>query len=180
MNIVAALRLSYSYVRYALLVLQEKQLKRSVSVRSEMRTLSAKLLQELSDLDETIVMGMNKNASLQEAEIIFSSAACLNASFPTTGPHEVNDLNMDLKAARNAFQSISTKKRLLEWISEVVRIDLCSYIQLEHRCDEDLRFYLILLECPVFRYPHLEWCQKVLTAIGRLMIHVGIFSRNRH
>eukprot|EP00057_Strongylocentrotus_purpuratus_P015440 XP_011669914.1 PREDICTED: RCC1 and BTB domain-containing protein 2-like [Strongylocentrotus purpuratus] len=33
----------------------EKQLKRSVSVRSEMRTLSAKLLQELSDLDETII-----------------------------------------------------------------------------------------------------------------------------
>eukprot|EP00057_Strongylocentrotus_purpuratus_P015438 XP_011669912.1 PREDICTED: uncharacterized protein LOC105440957 [Strongylocentrotus purpuratus] len=149
----------------------EKQLKRSVSVRSEMPTLSIELLQELSDLDETIFRGMNKNASFQEAEIIFSSTVCLNASFPTTGPHEVNDLNMDLKAARNAFELIFRKKRLLEWISEVVRIDLCSYIQLEHRCDEDLRFYLILLECPVFRYPHFEWCRKVLTAIGRLMIH---------
>ena len=85
MNIVAALRLFYSYVRYALLILQEKQLKTSDSVRSEMPTLSAKLLQELSDLDETIFMGMNKNASLREAEIIFSSTACLNASFPMTG-----------------------------------------------------------------------------------------------
>ncbi|XP_030837220.1 uncharacterized protein LOC105440957 [Strongylocentrotus purpuratus] len=63
----------------------EKQLKRSVSVRSEMPTLSIELLQELSDLDETIFRGMNKNASFQEAEIIFSSTVCLNASFPTTG-----------------------------------------------------------------------------------------------
>lgn len=31
-------------------------------------------------------------------------------------PNEVNDLNMDLKAGRNAFKLILRKKRLLEWV----------------------------------------------------------------
>nr|XP_054770897.1 probable E3 ubiquitin-protein ligase HERC3 [Lytechinus pictus] len=138
--------------------------------QNEMPILSNELLQSLSEVDEAIPMETNSSEPIKEAKMIFSSPASLNASFPMAGPHDDDDLDIDLEAARNAFKLISSKEILLEWIAEVVTNDMCRNIQLEQLTDKDLRFFFILLECPIFHSPQFPWCRKVLTALGKLLI----------
>nr|XP_054770908.1 probable E3 ubiquitin-protein ligase HERC6 [Lytechinus pictus] len=138
--------------------------------QNEMPILSNELLQSLSEVDEAIPMETNSSEPIKEAKMIFSSPASLNASFPMAGPHDDDDLDIDLEAARNAFKLISSKEILLEWIAEVVTNDMCRNIQLEQLTDKDLQFFFILLECPIFHSPQFPWCRKVLTALGKLLI----------
>ncbi|XP_041482666.1 probable E3 ubiquitin-protein ligase HERC4 [Lytechinus variegatus] len=138
--------------------------------QNEMPILSNELLQSLSEVDENIPMETSSSEPIKEARMIFSSPACLNASFPMAGPHGDDDLDIDLEAARKAFKLIASKEILLEWIAEVVTNDMCRTIQLEQLTDMDLQFFFILLECPIFHYPQFPWCRKVLTALGKLLI----------
>nr|XP_054773570.1 uncharacterized protein LOC129281678 [Lytechinus pictus] len=98
------------------------------------------------------------------------SFGCLSRGIKRYWPHDDDDLDIDLVAARNAFKLINSKEILLEWIAEVVTNDMCRNIQLEQLNDKDLRFFFILLECPIFHSPQFPWCRKVLTALGKLLI----------
>ncbi|XP_030837224.1 probable E3 ubiquitin-protein ligase HERC6 [Strongylocentrotus purpuratus] len=138
----------------------------SITPGREIDTLSAELLQSLSDVEGDIA---EEDALFQYASMVFSSPACLNASFRQTGPNEVNGLNIDLKAARRAFGVISKNDKLLERLSDVISVDLCTSIPQSTPHVEALQFIFILMECPVFSNPHRHWGRRALAAAERLL-----------
>ncbi|XP_063967097.1 probable E3 ubiquitin-protein ligase HERC4 isoform X2 [Lytechinus pictus] len=137
--------------------------------------LSAELLQSLANTEGDITEDM---ASFKHARAVFSSPACLNASFLQTGPKEINGPNVDLEAARKAFEMIGKNSRLLEKLSKVISVDLCMTPPRSKPHGEALRFILILLECPVFSNPQHPWGRNVLSAMGTFMISLHKSSQS--
>ncbi|XP_030838470.1 uncharacterized protein LOC105440956 [Strongylocentrotus purpuratus] len=143
-----------------------KDVQITINPGKEIDTLSAELLQSLSDVGGDIT---EEDALFQYASMVFSSPACLNASFRQTGPNEVNGLNVDLKAARRAYEVISKNEKLLKKLSDVISVDLCNIVPQSILHVEALRFIFVLMECPVFSNPHRPWGRRALAAADRLM-----------
>ncbi|XP_030838471.1 probable E3 ubiquitin-protein ligase HERC4, partial [Strongylocentrotus purpuratus] len=148
----------------------------SIAPGREIGTLSAGLLQSLSDIN---IQGdiTEEDALFQYASMVFSSPACLNASFRQTGPNEVDGLNVDLKAARRAYKVISKNDKLLEKLSEVISVNLCTSIPQSTPHIEALRFIYILMECPVFSNHHRPWGRRALAAADRLIGFLHMASK---
>eukprot|EP00057_Strongylocentrotus_purpuratus_P015423 XP_011669897.1 PREDICTED: probable E3 ubiquitin-protein ligase HERC4 [Strongylocentrotus purpuratus] len=138
----------------------------SITPRREIYTLSAERLQSLSDMEEDV---NGEVALFKYTSMVFASPACLNASFRQTGPNEVDGLNIDLKAARRAFEVISKNDKLLEKLSNVISVDLCNSVPQLTPHVEALRFIFVLMECPVFSNPHRPWGRRALAAAESLM-----------
>ncbi|XP_071495065.1 probable E3 ubiquitin-protein ligase HERC4 isoform X2 [Diadema antillarum] len=140
-------------------------------------TLTENLLLELS----TVVPTASPPQRAKElADMCFSSAACLNASFLKEDTdqcdfHEIGaDHEVDLDAARSAFQPLSDKTSVLQMISGLLNTYLLPSLMqadgaLSHA--ESLRLYLLLMECPVLSKPKESWCRETISKLARAFLH---------
>ncbi|XP_071491070.1 LOW QUALITY PROTEIN: probable E3 ubiquitin-protein ligase HERC4 [Diadema antillarum] len=136
----------------------------------EPAALSAKLLRDLA----SVVPNTSPPPKARKlAEVVFSSAACLNASFlkPNDDHYCCGKSNhgVDLDAARSAFKHLSDKNMILEIISEVITSTLVPSLPESPPDVEALRLYLVLMECPVLSRPQERWCRHTICQLGNAL-----------
>ncbi|CAO2603980.1 E3 ISG15--protein ligase Herc6 [Lemmus lemmus] len=132
-------------------------------------SVSMKILREINRINESLVhkwIAAKRNKEREEAKreisIIFSSSACLTASFwkkRDTG--EKNFIDVDLKMARDVFKKLSE----VPWISSLIITCLQDKIIKDLPYDslhqDALLVFLLLPECPMMQDPRNFW--KTLT-----------------
>eukprot|EP00057_Strongylocentrotus_purpuratus_P007783 XP_011662257.1 PREDICTED: probable E3 ubiquitin-protein ligase HERC4 [Strongylocentrotus purpuratus] len=104
------------------------------------------------------------------AEVVFSSAACLNASFlkENNGHYCCGKSNhgVDLDTARKAFRHLADKNMILEILASNINASLVPSLPESPPDVEALRLYLLLMECPVLSRPQERWCRHTIAQIG--------------
>ncbi|XP_012502624.1 PREDICTED: probable E3 ubiquitin-protein ligase HERC6 isoform X2 [Propithecus coquereli] len=85
-----------------------------------------------------------------EMRIIFSSPACLTASFlKQRGPGETLSIDVDLQMARDTFKKLTKKEWISSTITACLEGDLLRALPCRSPHQEALSVFLLLPECPV-------------------------------
>ncbi|XP_071808408.1 probable E3 ubiquitin-protein ligase HERC4 [Asterias amurensis] len=97
---------------------------------------------------------------MSSIEEVFSSAACLNASFLKTNEAHYGsgrqNHGVDLDKAREQFGRIASKEAVVRYIAEILGVLLIPNLPSSPPDVEALRLYLLLIESPVFTDPSPE------------------------
>ncbi|XP_033108206.1 probable E3 ubiquitin-protein ligase HERC3 [Anneissia japonica] len=123
--------------------------------------LDTKSISELSAISHLSVVPDNIEKAIQN---LFSSSACLNASFLRSEHYCCNEENsgLNLVSARKTFKRISRKHNILSEISKVIHTQLSPTLLKSPPGIEALRLYLLLLEFPTMQFPEL-YLQSIIS-----------------
>ncbi|XP_074179739.1 putative E3 ubiquitin-protein ligase HERC6 isoform X2 [Rhinolophus sinicus] len=119
---------------------------------------SKKTLPEISRINQslteqwmTVASGCTKReVAEREIEVIFSSPACLTASFLKKREHgEANSIDVDLQMARDTFEKLTKKEWISCTITEHLRNKLLKALPCCSPHQEALSVFLLLPQCPV-------------------------------
>ncbi|XP_067413265.1 probable E3 ubiquitin-protein ligase HERC6 [Emydura macquarii macquarii] len=127
---------------------------------------STDTLQKISRIDRTLIdkwMAMNDGTdeikeAKREIAVIFSSPACLNASFlKPSSALEANCVGVDLQKAREVFDELAKKEWIANTINSYLIVHLIPGLPLHSAHQEALSIFLLLAECFVmFKEQNLE------------------------
>ncbi|XP_022087391.1 probable E3 ubiquitin-protein ligase HERC4 [Acanthaster planci] len=146
---------------------------REISVDDHIATVDAILIDtlEAAPPDEGL-----SEAVMSSVEEIFSSAACLNASFlKGDGAHfgsSRQNHGVDLDAAREQFSRLAGKEAVLRYMAEILGVYLIPSLPPSPPDIEALRLYLLLMESPVFTDPSPERYGTVVVQFGEALCNI--------
>ncbi|XP_006900082.1 PREDICTED: probable E3 ubiquitin-protein ligase HERC6 [Elephantulus edwardii] len=129
---------------------------------TESPSVSRKTLPEISQINQTLVKkwtAVKKGSSTlemakREIRTIFSSPACLTASFlKKRGTGETTSINVDLEMARDTFKKLTEEKWISPLITTCLGENLFAKLPLHSIHQEALEVFLLLPECPVMQNP---------------------------
>ncbi|XP_050801438.1 E3 ISG15--protein ligase HERC5-like [Gopherus flavomarginatus] len=118
----------------------------------------ADTLQKISRLDRTLInkwmavtVGTDEfQEAKREIAVIFSSPACLNASFlKPSSALDANCIGVDLQKARDVFDELTKKEWIVNQINYCLLADLIPGLPLHSPHREALSIFLLLPECSV-------------------------------
>uniref|UniRef100_A0A8C3H7G1 HECT and RLD domain containing E3 ubiquitin protein ligase family member 6 n=1 Tax=Chrysemys picta bellii TaxID=8478 RepID=A0A8C3H7G1_CHRPI len=118
----------------------------------------ADTLQKISRLDRTLIdkwmavtVGTDEfQEAKREIAMIFSSPACLSASFlKPSSALEANDVGVDLQKARDIFDELTKKEWIVNQINYYLLAELIPGLPLRSPHQEALSVFLLLPECSV-------------------------------
>ncbi|XP_069341458.1 probable E3 ubiquitin-protein ligase HERC6 isoform X1 [Eulemur rufifrons] len=117
---------------------------------------SRKTLPEISRISQSMsekwiaLKRRSTEEAKSEMRIIFSSPACLTASFlKQRGPGEVPSIHVDLPMARDTFRKLTEKEWISSMITACLKDDLLRALPCRSPHQEALSVFLLLPECPV-------------------------------
>ncbi|KAL6033012.1 hypothetical protein STEG23_015480 [Scotinomys teguina] len=124
-------------------------------------SVSMKILPEINRINQSLAkkwIATKKNnkcgETKREIKVIFSSAACLTASFlkeRDTG--EKNFIDVDLKMARNVFKKLTTVKWISSMITTCLEDNLLKALPYRSRHQDALLIFLLIPECLMMQDP---------------------------
>ncbi|XP_073196774.1 probable E3 ubiquitin-protein ligase HERC6 isoform X1 [Lepidochelys kempii] len=127
---------------------------------------STDTLPKISRLDRTLIdkwlavtAGTDEfQEAKREIALIFSSPACLSASFlKPSSALEANCIGVDLQKARDVFDELTKKEWIVNQINPYLLADLIPGLPLRSPHHEALSIFLLLPECSVmYKEPNLE------------------------
>ncbi|KAF6371812.1 HECT and RLD domain containing E3 ubiquitin protein ligase family member 6 [Rhinolophus ferrumequinum] len=119
--------------------------------------------QSLTEKWMTVASGRTKREEAErEIEVIFSSPACLTASFLKKREHgETNSIDVDLQMARDTFEKLTKKEWISYTITEYLRNKLLKALPCCSPHQEALSVFLLLPQCPVMHVPK-NWRDLVI------------------
>ncbi|XP_007949902.1 probable E3 ubiquitin-protein ligase HERC6 [Orycteropus afer afer] len=126
-------------------------------------SVSRKTLPEISQINQSLIenwIAMKKRnveheAAKSKISVIFSSAACLTASFlKKRGTGETISIDVDLPMARETFNKLSKKEWISSLITSCLRDNLLKNLPFRSPHQDALEVFLLLPECPVMHDPN--------------------------
>ncbi|XP_072481567.1 probable E3 ubiquitin-protein ligase HERC6 [Notamacropus eugenii] len=126
-------------------------------------------LQQISQLNQimvkkwtTVEIGSEEYANSQrEIHEIFSSPACLTASFLKKRTDDAVPINVDLQMARAVFEELMEKDWIINKITTCLRYIMLSCLPHASPHQEALSIFLLLPECPLMHLPE-NWKSLVV------------------
>ncbi|XP_076788262.1 putative E3 ubiquitin-protein ligase HERC6 isoform X2 [Arvicanthis niloticus] len=134
-----------------------------VTTRQNTRSISVsrKILPEMIRINQSLVKkwrtadkGKERKDAKREISLIFSSSACLMASFlkkRDTG--ENNFIDVDLKLARDVFKNLTAEKWISSLITTCLEANLLGGLPYSSPHQEALLIFLLLPECSIMQDP---------------------------
>ncbi|XP_031237886.1 probable E3 ubiquitin-protein ligase HERC6 [Mastomys coucha] len=125
-------------------------------------SVSMKLLPEMIRINESLVKkwraakkrGKDREDAKREISLIFSSSACLTASFlKKRDAGENNFIDVDLKLARDVFKKLTAEKWISSLITTCLEEDLLRDLPYSSHHHEALLVFLLLPECSIMQDP---------------------------
>ncbi|XP_051008249.1 probable E3 ubiquitin-protein ligase HERC6 [Acomys russatus] len=122
---------------------------------------SVKILPEIIRINQSLVKkwtaaksGKEREEAKREISLIFSSSACLTASFlKTRDTGENNFIEVDLELARSVFKKLTSKKWISSLIATCLEENLLRGLPYSSPHEEALLVFLLLPECPMMQEP---------------------------
>ncbi|XP_004390203.2 probable E3 ubiquitin-protein ligase HERC6 isoform X1 [Trichechus manatus latirostris] len=123
-------------------------------------SVSRKTLPEISRINQSLTekwiavrRGSTEHEEAKsEIGMIFSSPACLTASFlKKSGTGETISIDVDLQVARDTFKKLTEKEWISSLITTCLRDNLLKNLPLRSPHQEALEIFLLLPECPVMQ-----------------------------
>ncbi|XP_021046409.1 probable E3 ubiquitin-protein ligase HERC6 [Mus pahari] len=129
--------------------------------RTRPTSVSIKTLPEIMRLDQSLVKKWraankrkDRDNAKREISLIFSSSACLTASFlKKRDAGENNFIDVDLKLARDVFKKLTSEKWISSLITTCLKEDLLRDIPYSSPHQEALLVFLLLPECSIMQDP---------------------------
>uniref|UniRef100_G3SQ72 HECT and RLD domain containing E3 ubiquitin protein ligase family member 6 n=1 Tax=Loxodonta africana TaxID=9785 RepID=G3SQ72_LOXAF len=124
-------------------------------------SVSRKTLPEISRINQPLIKkwiaverSTEHEVAKSEIRMIFSSPACLTASFFNKSQSETGEtisIDMALQMARNTFKKLTKKEWISSLITTCLREDLLRNLPLRSPHQEALQVFLLLPECPAMQ-----------------------------
>ncbi|XP_052029778.1 probable E3 ubiquitin-protein ligase HERC6 isoform X3 [Apodemus sylvaticus] len=124
-------------------------------------SVSKKILPEMIRINKSLVnkwraakKGKDREDAKRKISLIFSSSACLTASFlKKRDAGENNFIDVDLKLARDIFKKLTAEKWISSLITTCLEEDLLSSLPYRSSHQEALLVFLLLPECSIMQDP---------------------------
>ncbi|XP_071491124.1 E3 ISG15--protein ligase HERC5-like [Diadema antillarum] len=129
-------------------------------------TVTAELLKSASSAENS----PSKASSIQELRAVFSSPACLNASFAVSDDGaDPDSLSVDLKLARTVFKNMENNEKMFSMVNEIISNDLLKSMPVRPCVNDAFGFLLSLMECPIFYCLLESWIYNTLLVVMRIL-----------
>ncbi|XP_072799353.1 probable E3 ubiquitin-protein ligase HERC6 isoform X1 [Vicugna pacos] len=144
-------------------------------------SVSRKILPEISRINQSLIEKWKAVArgsteyevAKSEIRVIFSSPACLTASFlKKRESRETISGDVDLQMARDAFEKLTTEEWISSLITTYLKDNLLRALPSRSPHEEALSVFLLLPECPVMHDPR-NWMTLVVPFAETVYIMMG-------